>query len=91
MVFTCLLNKSFESTLEKEEIARDEQFLLFPQCFLPVWRPVCHFHQIQNCRLQTLSFWKSLKFVIWERADTGGGDSEIKNKRAMMALYRSTG
>ena len=24
----------FENTLEKEEIAHDEQFLLFPQCFL---------------------------------------------------------
>ena len=44
----------------------NEQFLLFPQCFLPVWRTVCHIHQIQNCRLQTLSVWKSLKFVFWE-------------------------
>ena len=26
-----------------------------------------HFHYIWNCRLQTLSVWKSLKFVIWER------------------------
>ena len=33
-------------TLGKAEIARDEQFLLFPQCFLPVWRTGCHFHQI---------------------------------------------
>ena len=38
----------------------------FPQCFLPHWRTFCHFHQIYNC-LQTLSVWKSLKFVIWER------------------------
>ena len=29
-------NKPFENTVEKEEIARNEQFLLFPQCFLPV-------------------------------------------------------
>ena len=36
MVFTCLLYKSFENTVEKGEIARNEQFLLFPQCFLPV-------------------------------------------------------
>ena len=34
--FTCLRYKSFENTVEKEEIAQIEQFLLFPQCFLPV-------------------------------------------------------
>ena len=31
MVFTCLQNKFFENTVEKGEIARNEQFLLFPQ------------------------------------------------------------
>ena len=44
--FTCLQNKSFENTVGKGEIARDEQFLLFPQFFLPVWRIFCHFHLI---------------------------------------------
>ena len=48
---------------------RNKQFLLSSQCFLTVWRTFCHFHQIQNCRLQTLSIWKSLKFVIWERVN----------------------
>ena len=28
--------KSFENTVGKGEIARNEQFLLFPQCFLPI-------------------------------------------------------
>ena len=28
--------KPFENTVGKREIARNEQFLLFPQCFLPV-------------------------------------------------------
>ena len=51
----------------KGEIARNEQFLLFPQCFLPIWRTFCHFNYIWNCLLQTLWIWKSLKFVIWER------------------------
>ena len=32
-VFMCLQYKSFENTLGKGEIARHEQFLLFPQCF----------------------------------------------------------
>ena len=32
-VFICLKCKSFENTEGKGEIARYEQFLLFPQCF----------------------------------------------------------
>ena len=38
--------KSFENTLGKGEIARNEQFLLFPQCFVPFWITPCHCHQI---------------------------------------------
>ena len=67
LVFICMQWKSFENTVKKGEIARNEQFLLFPQCFLPVSRTFCHFHWIWNCRLQSLSVWKSEKFVIWER------------------------
>ena len=52
-IFTFLPYKSFENTVVKGEIARKEQFLLFPQCFLTIWGNFCHFHQIQNCRLQT--------------------------------------
>ena len=33
-------------TLRKGEIARNEQFLLFPQGFLPVWITFFHFRQI---------------------------------------------
>ena len=51
---------------KKGEIARKEQFLLFPQCFLPYWTTFCHSHQTKICCLQTLSAWKSLKFVVWE-------------------------
>ena len=54
----------FENTVGKGEIDRNEQFLLFPQCFLPL---SCHFYQICSCRLETLSVWKSLEFVVWER------------------------
>ena len=36
LVFTCLQYKSFENTAGKGEIARNEQFLLFPQCFLSI-------------------------------------------------------
>ena len=57
LVFTCLPNKSFENIVGKAEIACNKQFLLFLQCFLPIWRTFCHFYQIWNCHLQTLSVW----------------------------------
>ena len=66
LVFTGLQYKSFENTEEKGEIARNEQFLLFPQCFLSVWITFCHFYPVRNCHVQTLSVRKSLKFVVWE-------------------------
>ena len=58
-----------------------EQFLLFPQCFLTLWRTFCHFHQIQNCPLQTLSIWKSLKFVVWERVNPLTHNPKIEEER----------
>ena len=65
LVFTCLQYKSFENTAGKGEIAHNEQFLLFPLCFLPVLITSCHFDQTQNCCLQSLSVWKSPKSVVW--------------------------
>ena len=50
----------------KGEIARIEHFFLFSQCFLPVPKTFDNFYEIGNCRLQSLSVWKSLKFVVWE-------------------------
>ena len=43
---TPLGNKPFENTVAKGEIARNEQFLLFLECFLPIWIVFCHFCQI---------------------------------------------
>ena len=40
------LNKPFENTLGKGKIARNEQFLIFLQCFLPIWITYCHFCQL---------------------------------------------
>ena len=45
-LLTPLGNKPFENTVGKGGIACNEQFLLFPQCFLPVWITFCHFRQI---------------------------------------------
>ena len=58
--------KSLKTLWEKEKLL-NEQFPLFPQCFLPVLRIFCLFHQIWNCHLQTVSASKRLNFVIWER------------------------
>ena len=44
--FDLLEDKPYENTVGKGEIACDEQFLLFPQCFLPIWIIFCHFRQI---------------------------------------------
>ena len=37
LCFFFLHYKSFENAVGKGEIARNGQFLLFPQCFLPFW------------------------------------------------------
>ena len=71
LVFTYLQYKLFKNTVGKGEIAHNEQFLLFPQSFLSFRRTFCYFHQIQNCRVQTLSVWNCLKSVVWERVKMG--------------------
>ena len=56
----------------KGEIARNEQFLLFPQCFQPFQRTFCHLkkNQIVVCKLfqfgrvRNLSFGKGLNPLI---------------------------
>ena len=79
--FSRVCRKGFLKTLwEKEKLLEMSnfsisrsvfypQFLLFPQCFLPIWKTFFYFHQTQNCRLQTLSVWKGLKFVVWEKVN----------------------
>ena len=36
----------FENTMGKGEIARNEQFLIFPQCFLSLLITFCNFYKI---------------------------------------------
>ena len=60
---------SFGNTVVKGDIALNEQYLLFPQCFLPFWEILCHCYKIGNFRLQTLSVWNRLKFVVWKRVN----------------------
>ena len=49
----------------------EKEIFLFSQCFLPVWRTLCHFPQNWSCHLQTLSVWKILKFIVWELVGEG--------------------
>ena len=55
----CFFSVSAVQVFEKGEIAHNEHFLLFPLRFIPFARIFYYFSQIYNCRLQTLSVWKS--------------------------------
>ena len=66
--FLRVCSKSLLKTLwEKKKLLVASNFFFFPPCFLPVLRAFCFFHQIWNYRLQTLSVWNDLTFVVWER------------------------
>ena len=54
-LFLHVCSTSLLKTLGKREIACQEQSLLFPHCFLPIWRSFCHFLQILHM-LSTNSF-----------------------------------
>ena len=62
------VQRSFENAVGKGEIARNEQFLLFPQCFLPRCRFYHHLREIKIVvcerfpfsRVQNVSFTKRL-------------------------------
>ena len=38
--------QAFRKHCGKRRNCSSEQFLFFPQCFLPIWITFCHFHQI---------------------------------------------
>ena len=53
---------------KKEKLLVMNNFSFSHSVFFPCWElSASCFHQSWNCRLQRLSVWKSLKFVIWER------------------------
>ena len=80
-VFMCLKCKSFKNAVGKGEIAHNEQFLLFPQHFLSFWTTFCHSPQSPNYRLQILSVWKSLTFVVWERVNSLPNDKFLNQSK----------
>ena len=56
--------KSFENSVGKREIARNEQFLLFPQCFLPLWRTIHNFHQLKVVVYKLFQFERLLNLLF---------------------------
>ena len=68
--FSCVCSPSLLKTLrEKEKLLVTSNFSLSHNVFYLLWRTFCHYHRVQNCRLQTLSVWESLKFVVWKRVN----------------------
>ena len=66
----CSTGLKFENYVGKGEIARKEQFLLFPQPFLPFQRTFHSLYQLQNCRLQTPSVWEKSKICRFGKGYT---------------------
>ena len=54
--FACLQYKSFENTVRKGEIARNEQFILLPQFFYPFGELSAIFIKFE------IDFWRSFAF-----------------------------
>ena len=63
--FLRVCSTSLAKTLwEKEKLLVTSNFSFSHSVFYPFGWTFCHFHQIWNCRMLTLSVWKSLKFVV---------------------------
>ena len=52
---------------ERKKLFVTSNFSFSHNVFFPFFRTFFHFHHIQNFYLQTLSVWKSLKFIVSER------------------------
>ena len=59
-----------ETLWEKEKLLVMSNFSFSHSVFYTVLENFLQFHQIWNCCLQSLSLWKSLKFVVWERVNS---------------------
>ena len=72
LVLTCLWYKSFGNNAGKGEIARNEQFLLFPQCFYLFAEKSAIFIKVKIVVCEPFSVWQSRKFVVWEWVNEDG-------------------
>ena len=71
-------NKLCENTVGKGETARNKQFLLFPQCFLPVWITFCHF----CLKLSSANF-----FSLEESKISSGNGLRVSHFRSEIIFY----
>ena len=62
-------NKPEFFTLGKGEFALNEQFFYSQNVFYPLGELSAIFIKLKSCHLQTITVWKNLKFVIWERVN----------------------
>ena len=67
LIFKCLQYKSCENTVGKGESAHNEQFLFSSSVFYSSGELSAIFIKFKTVVFMTLSVWKSIKFVIWER------------------------
>ena len=68
-LFSCVCIISLRNAVGKGEIAHNEQFLLFPQCFLPICKPFNFFIELITAVCKLSKFWKILRLVVWERVN----------------------
>ena len=62
---------------KREKLLITSNFSFSHSVFYPFLRTFFHFHKIWNCRLQTLSVWKSIKCVVWERVKLNEFDGSV--------------
>ena len=64
LTFTCLQYKSSENCGDKEKLLVTSNFSFSHSVFYPFGELSAIFHQMRNCRSQTLSVWKHLIFFV---------------------------
>ena len=59
---------------EKEKLLVTSNFSFSHIVSYPFGELYAIFHKVKNCRLHTLSVWKSLRFVLWKRVELAPDD-----------------
>ena len=80
---TSVCSTSLLKTLrKKEKLLVTSNFSFSHSDFYPFWRTFRHFRFTKDYRLQVLSIWKGLKFVVWERV-------KAQFQRARLVLWQA--
>ena len=74
----------------KEKLLIMSNFSFSHSAFYPLGELLVSFTKLKNCRLQALSIWESLKFVVWEKVkDYTTCDSSRITNRQICANHNS--